>query len=88
MAGPLYRFSRNLTITDENQLRLGIRHDDALQGVSRELLDSIETIEKHKQALAELIDSASSCLKAKDKDGYAAMVKKIQAHASRVYVDG
>jgi len=87
IAGPLYRFSRNLSITSDNQLRLGIRHNDALQGLSRSLLESIETIDKHKIKLAELIDEAQSYLDSGDRDGYAAMVKKIQAHISRVYID-
>ena len=87
IAGPLYRFSKNLSITSDNQLRLGLRSNDALQGLSRSLLESIETIDKHKKKLVELIDAAQSCLDSGDKDGYAAIMKKIQAHTSRVYVN-
>lgn len=86
VAGPLYRFSQNFSITSDSQLRLGLRRNDALQGLSRSLLESIEVIDKHKIKLAELIDTAQTCLDSGDKDGYAATVKTIQAHISRVSI--
>jgi len=47
IAGPLYRFSRNLEHAAEGAAPLGVRNDDALQDVSEQLKQSVSSLHNH-----------------------------------------
>lgn len=66
VAGPLYRFARNLEIADQTSRLSGIREDDCFQDVSRELRDSVGSLRAHYQQLSELAARAEALLKSPD----------------------
>ncbi len=47
IAGPLYRFSRNLEYAADGIVPLGVRSDDALQDVSEQLIQGISSLHSH-----------------------------------------
>ncbi len=88
VAGPLYRFARNLAVS-ENHSIIGIRDGDCLQDVSRQLLDSIQTLKQHRQSIRELTDKAEQCLQSNNENAaaeYAALIKQLTARIARVNV--
>ena len=64
VAGPLYRFTRNLQSATPLSGHQGIRHDDALHGVADELHESAQTLEHHYQQLSERITDVLESLTA------------------------
>ncbi len=88
VAGPLYRFAHNLSISDSHSI-IGIRKDDCLQDVSRQLLDSIQRLDNHKQAVRELGDRLQATLQTEGEDcagEYAALVKQLKARIAGVRI--
>ncbi len=88
VAGPLYRFARNLSVSEKHSI-IGIRQGDCLQDVSRQLQSSIHTLETHKRAIHELTEKAEVCLQSgngnMDAD-YAVLVKQLKARLAGVQV--
>lgn len=58
VAGPLYRFTRNLQSPAKVSDQRLIRHDDALHGVAAELHESRQSLEQHYQLLGERVAAA------------------------------
>ena len=88
VAGPLYRFARNLTVSEKHSI-IGIREGDCLQDVSRQLQDSIHTLDVHKQAIRELTEKAEECLQSSNENAaaeYAALIKQLKARLAGVHV--
>ena len=61
IAGPLYRFRKNLQGGLSRSEKRGIRHKDALQDLSESLLDGISSLNQHYHSLEELVDEAIQC---------------------------
>lgn len=62
IAGPLYRFSRNLEQAGIGVKPIGVRKDDALQDVSALLQESIATLHRHYDGLDEKFSQALELL--------------------------
>jgi len=88
IAGPLYRFSRNLSISEKHSI-IGIRKDDCLQDVSRQLQDSIRSLDVHRQTIQERVKKAEACLQSPDQAAaaeYAALIKQLKARLAAVQI--
>lgn len=88
VAGPLYRFARNLSVSEKHSI-IGIRQGDCLQDVSQQLQDSIHTLDAHKQNIQELLEKAETCLQSPDKAAvveYAALTKQLRAKLDGVHI--
>ncbi len=88
VAGPLYRFARNLTVSEKHSI-IGIRQGDCLQDVSRQLQDSIHTLDMHKQAIRELTEKAEDCLQSSNENAaaeYAMLIKQLKARLAGAHV--
>jgi len=87
IAGPLYRFAQNMSITDKGISPIGIRHDDCLQDISQQLLASIKKIDEHKQGLADLCEQARDSLQTADAVEYASLIARIKEKIDLVQLD-
>jgi len=88
IAGPLYRFSRNLSVSEKHSI-IGIRQDDCLQDVSRQLQDSIHSLDVHRQTIHERVKKAEACLRSADEAvvaEYAALIKQLKARLAAVKI--
>jgi len=88
IAGPLYRFARNLSVSEKHSI-IGIRQDDCLQDVSRQLQDSIRSLDVHKQTILEQIKKAEACLQSPDEAAaaeYAVLIKQLKARLAAVQI--
>jgi len=79
VAGPLYRFARNLEIADQAGRLTGIREDDCFQDVSRELLDSVGSLRAHYRELGELATCAEELLKSPDPQARSELAETINS---------
>ncbi len=86
VAGPLYRFARNLSLSEKHSI-VGIREGDCLQEVSRQLQDSIHSLEVHKQAIRELLEKTEISANEGAVADYTAQVKQLKARLAGVHVD-
>lgn len=68
VAGPVYRFARNLEAATKAEPVLKIRSGDALQEVSDQLISCVDNLNKHYSELDGLVDQALAALE-KDEDG-------------------
>ena len=63
LAGPLYRFARNLEAAASGESALfGIREEDCLQDVSQELLASVAGLQRHYLAISEALEEVEALL--------------------------
>ncbi len=88
IAGPLYRFSCNLEVSEKHSI-IGIRQDDCLQDVSRQLQDSIRSLDTHRLTIQEQIKKAEACLQSPDEAAaaeYAALIKQLKARLAAVHI--
>ena len=88
VAGPLYRFAQNLAVSEKHSI-IGIREGDCLQDVSRQLQESIHTLDVHKQAIRELTEKAADCLQSSHENAaadYAVLIKQLKARLAGVHV--
>ncbi len=88
VAGPLYRFARNLSISEKHSI-IGIRQGDCLQDVSQQMQDSIHTLDAYKQSIRELLEKAEICLQSPDEDAlveYAELIKQLKTKLDGVHI--
>lgn len=62
IAGPLYRFSRNLEQASSGAKPIGVRKEDSLQDVSALLVESINTLHRHYNELDKMVRLAQDLL--------------------------
>jgi len=62
VAGPLYRFSRNLEAAPGLERLYPIRHGDCLQDVSHDLLHTVEKLREYYRAIGRQVDSVERAL--------------------------
>jgi len=86
VAGPLYRFARNLSLSEKHSI-VGIREGDCLQDVSRQLQDSIHSLAVQKQAIRELLERAEAAADEGAVADYTALVKQLKARLAGVHTD-
>ena len=88
VAGPLYRFARNLSVSEKHSI-IGIRQGDCLQDVSQQLRDSIRSLDAYKQDIHEMLEKAEACLQSPDENTvveYAALIKQLKAKLDGVRI--
>jgi len=79
VAGPLYRFARNLEVADQASRLIGIREGDCFQDVSRELLDSVGSLRAHYRKLGELAARAEELLESSDPQARSELAETINS---------
>lgn len=90
IAGPLYRFSRNLANAGDGTKPIGVRKDDALQDVSSLLQESVSTLHGHYAELNGKFRTTLDLLDS-DRDGaeqeLAKLIAEIKVLVQRVRFD-
>jgi len=84
IAGPLYRFSRNLEQAGSGASPIGVRKDDALQDVSALLQESITTLHRHYGTLDAQIRKALDLLDAGRPGSEAELARVLEEIKSQV----
>ncbi|VAX13602.1 hypothetical protein MNBD_GAMMA24-1628 [hydrothermal vent metagenome] len=88
VAGPLYRFARNLSVSEKHSI-IGIRQGDCLQDVSQQLQESIHTLDVYKQDIEASLGKAEAYLQSPDENAvveYAALIKQLKAKLDGVSI--
>lgn len=90
IAGPLYRFARNLELAHTTLELPAIRRDDGLQEESRQLLASVEALRQHYRSLAQLVEQAQRQLDpaaASDPERLRCLIQGLKEQTRRVQID-
>ena len=86
VAGPMYRFCRDLELSPISDAPLGIRKEDYLQEVSDELLNSIAVLREHYSELEEVVDQVSAAYAAQDQQGLSELLIELKELEGQVHV--
>ena len=86
IAGPLYRFTRNLRQADATAPQ-GIRHDDGLQATSTHLQRAWENLHHLREALNQAARTAEAARAAGDADAWTQATSRLRALIHRVQLD-
>lgn len=87
IAGPLYRFSRNLEQAAEGVPPLGLRKDDALQDVSEQLKQSVGTLHGHYRDIDKQINELLYQIDIKDGTELDENMDKLRALVQKAKID-
>ena len=90
IAGPLYRFEKNLQNSLNGASQLGIRRNDALQDLSGSLLAGISSLNQHYQSLDELAQEAIRCAEDTDINSQARLevaIGELKAATNRIQLN-
>lgn len=87
IAGPLYRFSRNLEQAAEGKAPLGVRKDDALQDVSEQLKQSYNYLHNHYREIDKQINALLYQLDIKDAQGLDENLLKLKTLINKAKID-
>jgi len=82
VAGPLFRLRQNFTALTRGEATHGIRHNDQLQELSRQMQDSIAALHAHYQRLHQL--GAQAEMQSADSTALGQTLQRIQQEAARV----
>ncbi len=82
VAGPLFRLRQNFTALTRGEAIHGIRHNDQLQDLSRQMQDSIAALHSHYQQLEQL--AAQAEMQSADSAALGQTLQQIQREAARV----
>lgn len=88
IAGPLYRFSRNLEQAAEGIPPIGVRNDDALQDVSEQLKQSVTSLQNHYRVIDKQINELLYQIDIKDGGELEQNLAKLKSLINRVSLDG
>lgn len=87
IAGPLYRFSRNLEHAAEGITPIGVRNDDALQDVSEQLKQSVTSLHSHYREIDKQINELLYQIDIKDSGGLNENLAKLKTLINKVRLD-
>lgn len=87
IAGPLYRFSRNLEQAAEGVPPLGVRKDDALQDVSEQLKQSVGSLHGHYREIDRKISELLYQIDIKDSSDLEKNLAKLKALIHKANLD-
>lgn len=87
IAGPLYRFSRNLEQASEGKPPVGVRNDDALQDVSEQLKQSVTSLHNHYHLIDKKINELLYQIDIKDTGELKQNFAKLQTLINKVRLD-
>ncbi|MDH5444207.1 MAG: hypothetical protein OEY52_01550 [Gammaproteobacteria bacterium] len=88
IAGPLYRFSRNLEQAAEGIPPIGVRKDDALQDVSDQLKQSVGSLHNHYRAIDKQINELLYQIDIKDESSLDNNLAKLKELLEKARIDG
>ncbi len=87
VAGPLFRFCRDLELSPITDRPIGIRKDDYLQEVSEELLETVAVLRSHYKELEAVISQTSDAYQGSNKKKLAELLVTLKELEGRVHVD-
>lgn len=87
IAGPLYRFSRNLEQAAEGVAPIGVRSDDALQDVSEQLTQSVSSLHNHYREIDIQINGLLYQIDIKDSGGLNEDMAKLKTLINKARLD-
>ncbi|MCF6280996.1 MAG: hypothetical protein L3J28_02110 [Candidatus Polarisedimenticolaceae bacterium] len=87
VAGPLFRFCRDLELSPIADRPIGIRKDDYLQEVSQELLDTVATLRSHYKEVEAVTSQLSDAYQDSNKKKIAELLVTINELEGQVHVD-
>lgn len=87
IAGPLYRFSRNLEHAAEGMAPMGVRSDDALQDVSIQLKQSVTSLHSHYREIDKQINELLYQIDIKDTGELNEKLAKLKTLISKARLD-
>ena len=88
IAGPLYRFSRNLEQAAEGVAPIGVRSDDALQEVSEQLKQSVTSLHNHYHVIDKQINELLYQIDIKDSHELNQNLAKLRSLINKARLDG
>lgn len=88
IAGPLYRFSRNLEQAAEGVPPLGVRKDDALQEISEQLKQSVTGLHNHYRQIDKQINELLYQIDIKDTRELDKSLAKLKTLINKARLDG
>jgi hypothetical protein len=87
VAGPLFRFCRDLELSPITDRPIGIRKDDYLQDVSQELLDTVEILRSHYKEVEAVASQTSDAYRDNNTKKLAELLVTLKELEGRVHVD-
>lgn len=87
IAGPLYRFSRNLEQAAEGVAPIGLRSNDALQDVSEQLTQSVSCLHNHYREIDRQINELLYQIDIKDSGGLNEDMAKLKTLINKARLD-
>ena len=88
IAGPLYRFSRNLEHAAEGIAPIGVRKDDALQDISEQLKHSVNGLHNHYREIDKRINELLYQIDIKDTGELDKNLAKLRSQINKARLDG
>ena len=89
VAGPLFRFTRNLEQASGQRTLPGVRKGDCFQDVSRQLQQSVEALHRHHDEVRRLLDQAEAQFKSdcRDEEHLEETLAQLREVGGRVRID-
>jgi len=87
VAGPLFRFCRDLELSPITDRPIGIRKDDYLQEVSEELLETVAILRSHYKEVEAVVSQTSDAYQDADQKKLAELLITLKELEGRVHVD-
>lgn len=84
VAGPLFRFCRDLELSPITDRPIGIRKEDYLQEVSQELLDTVSTLRGHYTELEGVVDKVAAAYEDPGQENLTELLDDLKALEGRV----
>ena len=87
IAGPLFRFCRDLELSPISDRPIGIRKGDYLQDVSQELLDTVAMLRSHYKELEAVAGQTADAYQDANQEKIADLLSQLKELEERVHVD-
>jgi len=87
VAGPLFRFCRDLELSPITDRPIGIRKDDYLQEVSEELLETVAILRSYYKEMEAVVSQTSDAYQDTNKKKLAELLVTLKELEGRVHVD-